>query len=175
MDITFKGFKNVGAERVSLHELTGRKSVATILNCELTNDFNGKDLDAFDKVLKKYNNKFNQHFLHLGLYQHFKYPDSNLSEDIFVVNYEDFPINTENLGVLENIVNLLKKIVQTPAKEFKVNKDYLESDDFYGSYLFIDKSTDKETINSIHRPKNVKNTANFLIEKITEAVEEALS
>lgn len=169
MDINFKGFKNVGVQRATLYNQTGRKAEVRILNCELTNDTVNKDLENFEHILKQAVNPLNHNFLRFCVIN----PENE--NTIFQINEKVFKINNKNLGLFQQVTNLLKRIITTPNNQFKVNNGYIESDDFIQSFILDEEDATKETIESMHRPQNVKSMAKEFIENITDSVDEFLS
>ena len=181
MEVSFKGFKNAGVEKVTQYAcnlpaiMTGNipKIDYVALNCELTNS-NGRDLDLFESVFKKAANKINKNFLNIVLCM-YKAKDGDYLKRAFSINDVIFPVEMKNIPVYQKVVDLLIKITKTKDEDFVVNKGYLESDDFYDSFMCTTKDTEEDVIEAMHAPKSVKTVANMLIETMTEEVDEALS
>lgn len=175
MEVSFHGFKNAGVQRHMLYDIRGKKASLSIFNTELTNDARGHDLDEFKKIFQKSSNKQNPNFLNLQVWQLFRGKNLASPECRFFVNDKEFRVNDKNLELFGKIARLLKKIVNTDEKDFKVNKDYLESEDMAKNFVSVDEAEDSELIESMHEPEKVKVIAEDLLNKITDVVEEVLT
>ena len=177
MEVSFCGFKNAGVQKHIMYDAFGRqKAQAMIFNCELTNDVNGEHLDSFEKVFKKSVNKQNPSFLNFEFFQYKKNLNTNNTIDKFFVNGKEYSISDKNLSVFEKIAKLFAMIIKTPDEKFKVNKDYLSSDDMFKNFIFGPYDIkDKELINIMHEPESVKTIAKDLLEVVTAAVDEYMT
>ncbi len=175
MEISFQGFRNAGVQKHVLYSSTGKRASLTIFNSELTNDFKGKDLDSFEKIFKKSVNKQNPNFLTLELWKYRKNPKNNDVRSAFFINEKEYKVSDETLGVFERVAKLLNKICKTPDEEFKVSKDYLESEDMAKNFILEKDMLEEDIVESMHSPECVKKVAGKLLEEITDEVETVLS
>ena len=173
MTISFQGTRNVGGYGVCTIDPIIEKPIPQYmeLNVELTNDGYGRDLDNFERILKKYPNEINNRFLT------FEYTKGgkNIPEG-FYLNMKPLKMNDENLPIFEKLVKLLDKVSEKDDTEMKTNRDYLTSNDcafFYQGLLnFINPKDRAQLLEKIHEPETAKNSAkgfsNFINEKICD-------
>lgn len=207
MNISFQGFRNVGAQKIEAYSNVGLKAQGKIINLELTNDITGKDLDNYRWILKRFPNPLNPNFINLYIRENVdlgttEFSDSADYEPIlkkflsslnpnfinqrtndntdldtarFYINGHNDCASMEHLRVFSQLTDILKRVISTPETNFKVNKDYKESDDFYDSFAGGTRISDENIVNEMHKPKNVKVVANELIDDITNFVDDLLS
>lgn len=176
MEINFKGFKNAGAQSVFQQGLLILPDALTVtLNCELTNNIKGKDLDSFERVLKDAPNKINHNFLTVQMLRYKRNPKDDVPSDVFYINDKVHKISMENLSLFQKIAEFLKKIINTPNNEFVVNRGFVESDDFPRFFELDIEGMDAEAIRRIYNPNDVKNVAKTLLKRMTEDIEAFLS
>lgn len=172
MEVSFHGFKNAGVERLGVYRGIFPVGQFRVFNCELTNT-GEKDLDAFSSLIKKSANKINKNFLNLVLYKYKKNPNDNYLTHDFIINDVCYSVKRKNMNIFGPIARFLTKVIQTPNKNFKVSKDYIEGDDC--SQNFINGDLTEELVYEMHKPKNVKMVAREILDILTEEVDNALS
>ena len=193
INTSFKGIKNIGytmnnANVVFQNSLqtdesmdfadnyNGTKpsnSTLRLINMQFTDDFKGKHLTEYKKIMKdypEYHNKVNNQFLN---FIHM----SNDKESFFVVNNRILPIKDENLKLLSFIARTIKEISKKNTKDFIVNNDYFQSEDFsQGFMLNFDLSMicPEQYLNqlghSFHKPENVKSGAKNMMDDMTKVM-----
>lgn len=174
MNVNFMGIKNIGAENIKIFDITGPRGKNSILNLELTNDLNSRDLDNFRDIFIISSNKINKNFLNLS---HLAYDKDGIgvnTEDIFLINDKEFKVEMDNLSIFQKIADILKKIIGMNNNDFIINKDYLDSKDCLDSFI-LDRNVNKEIIKALHEPQNVKATAKELLDVITSSVYDVLN
>lgn len=174
MDISFKGFKNAGVQSLKFFDYTGERARMNLLNCELTNDITGNDLEIFERVLKKFPNDLNHNFLNIQLWEYKKGSDNAYQSSKLFINNKECPVNNKNLSGLERIANLLKRIIKTNNENFVVNNDYIDND-AKDSFVHIHDEYSRELLNTMHEPKGVKTVAKRIIKELTNMVDVFLS
>lgn len=127
--ISFTGYKNVGVFQVLMTD--ARKNplvVNTNLLVQLTDDFNGKDLEKFYQITKKCKPHVN--IPRFNLDKNFVYISSansyqeGVGSQIFV-NGKEIPSKDETLPLFTYLANLTKRIVASAKKkEIVVNNDF---------------------------------------------------
>ena len=180
-NINFTGIRNIGYERRNYMQKHYDEATDSqfkdqeeehFINIELTDDYNGKDLTEFKNVLKtstlsNYTNPIHPNFLNIGISKEVVTEDFNKTKDYQVwINDADSElfVNDKNLRMFSYIAKLLKRIENTPDKNFVVNNDYLNYDakdsvilgedleKTYGKYY-------NQAIRDIHSPEHVKRGA----------------
>jgi len=175
MQVSFQGFRNAGVERLELQRTIFSPVINyTAVNVELTNK-NGKDLDNFDKILKTASNQINKNFLKIALNKRGENLNNNHSTKIFYVNDKEIPINRETLDTFGPIARFLTRMINTPNEDFKVSKDYLESEDVINSFIDTQIHPSTDLIEAMHAPDTVKKYAKELLDEITDSIDDALS
>ena len=175
MDVNFRGFRNAGIQVNDLYDTFGRpKTRMAIFNCELSDNYMGKDLSIFTPIFKKSSNPYNNKFLSFELWKCMEKDSPEFGDDVFIINQQRYDINMENLWIFGRIARLLKKITETPKYLFAVSKDWLESEDCNKSFILAPNTVDMEVLNSMHTPKNVKYIAESMLDELTGAVAEYL-
>lgn len=193
MNISFKGIKNVGfLEAVNVtaartlgmqenkdedddYEIIPPKPVkiptTKLINMQLTDDFNGKHLSEYKKLIAKhpeYKNPIANNFLNFVLLE-------TADDSVFILNNKELKVSDDKLDIISFFTNNIKKIANQNQKDFVVNKDYLDSEDFArGFFIGTDLNEDytEEGIKSIsrytHNIPKVKEGAQKLLDNITE-------
>ena len=172
MQVNFKGFKNIGyfgTSRSAMQRDELPKSNCDIINIQLTDDYNGKDLTQYKELIKKkypwLKNETNPDFLNFILWD----------KDI-LVNFQPVKVNDSNLDLMTLLANFLRKIACKQQKDFELNKDYLDSDDL--SEGFLPMQNIKDLINNdktfeqlamtLHNPSSVKKGAKSMLDEFTQ-------
>jgi hypothetical protein len=142
MDITFTGFKNTSFNQIiqrPIKEIKNGKVLVDndkimqvrIINTQLTDDFNGKDLTEYKESLAKSaiagkfhpNNKDMINIVTVNL-------DPFSKEDFKVfINKANLNPEDKNLRLFSFVAKLLKRIAKQKPSEFEINKDYLRSEE----------------------------------------------
>lgn len=186
MQVNFTGIKNIGYEnRFYTKSSVGYEDESDyekdfqereqehFINLELTDDVYGKDLTEYKNIIKttdlrSYTNPVNPKFLNLMISKD-ELADNlgtKKSYQLWINDSEnEFAVTDSNLKMLSYIAKLLRRISATPDGQFKVNNDYIDSDD--AKYGIILGENLEETygdnydtaIRNIHNPENVKNGA----------------
>lgn len=172
MQVNFKGFKNIGyfsTTQSAMQRGESPKTVCDIINIQLTDDYNGKDLTQYKELIrKKYpwlKNETNSDFLNLIVWD----------KDI-LVNFQPVKLNDDNLDLMTLLAKALKQISCKEKKDFEVNKDYLDSDDFNEGFLPMQNIKDilkedktfEQLAKSLHNPASVKPGAKAMLDKFTQ-------
>ena len=175
MNVTFQGFRNTGVQNITLKRFPNEEIKISLLNLELTNDITGKDLNSFEKILKKYPNEINHNFLNLGIWEYKDKFNEGSTYSGLVINDKDCIISYKNLSLLEKVANLIKKILNTSEAKFVVNKDYIENE--AANHFFFSNSlkSDEKNLYTMHSPENVKQVSKDILKKMTKMVDEFLS
>ena len=177
MNVNFTGFKNAGVQKIGISNNNGLKAELRIFNCELTDDFNGKDLTLFkDTVFRIAVNDINHNFLNINWLRYKQNPNDYDIKNAYKINDKEIEIKNdiETLKLFRIIANLLTKISTSANEYFKVNKSYTENDDFYDSYMMA-RYFSKKDIDFMHSANEVKKTASDIVDAIVNDVDNILS
>lgn len=135
MQISFNGIKNTSSV---IFKNEQEKYTDYNVSIQLTDDYNGKDLTKYKKVLSKVAPQFkhptNSNFLHIGFFN-----DSNDDITIMTVNGESIEPKDENLPLFSFIAKLTKCIANAQDKDFIHNRDYVESDEIIDNSVLDDE------------------------------------
>lgn len=170
MKVVFPEFKNAGAQMYEIKSNGLVKPKLYTLNCELPKDQFDKREPYIEEIFNTVKQNPLLNFLNLKLWNYKNAPCANFTEDIFCLNNDKYPISDENLRLFENVAKLLTSIIETPDENFKVNKDYIESENCRQSFALPVIGTDIRKVRELHRPQNVKNIAQIMINAITLAM-----
>lgn len=149
MNISFKGFKNVGSYMTTNKEQTEIKKGPHMiifpkgkhidLHAELNNT-GTQDLDDFKVILKAFPNRLNRNSLNIT-YDEYIHPDTKKKERIFALNNSIIDVNETTFPVFNKVFKLLEKIKNAPKEELKVDNSYVlsaESQDAFNYYFHLD-------------------------------------
>ena len=136
MAISFQGVRNVGGLSIKKpNEITGKQeNIYAEFNIQLTNDCDGKDLDNFEAILKRFPHPLNKNALTI---EYDKGDDEH--EESFYLNLKPLTMETKDLAVFDKLVPLLDKIATKDNSSFVVNKDYLTGEDCDALYKGLTK------------------------------------
>ena len=132
--ITFNGVKNVGACAFSKNILGTTKSVVkNNLIMQLTDDFNGKDLTAFEDVIKKCDAKswyrsFPEDTRIIHIMTTYTRDESKEIESLIpelYLNYNPVPVNKKTLPLFSFIAKLTRRISNMKDEEFVRAADFV--------------------------------------------------
>ena len=148
-----------------------KKETSELINIQFTDDYSGKHLTEYKKIMNKYpqyKNEFNNNFLNF-------LQISNDNQNLLVVNSKPLDLNDQNLSLVSFIAKTLKEISQKKPQEFIVNKDYLLSDDFskgFIPHMDLNEVTSEDFTASLaedfHEPETVKTGSQNMISRLTE-------
>ena len=130
MQINFTGIKNVSSLNVTSPD---NRIEAVVLNAQLTDDYEGKDLSAFKETLRKtggdenYNNPLNSNFINIVGQR--VITDHGIVTNI-ILNNKPLPPQRNTVSLYTFLAKLTRAINTKPNEKFEVNSDYLTSDDF---------------------------------------------
>lgn len=178
MNITFTGLKNIGGLQVNqiircqkgfadgyMDEENSEYRQFTKymnVNCQLTN-YDGNDLDRFEKILRKYPNQINKNFITLEYTPHG-----------FYLNSKALPVNDDNLWIFESLVKLLDKKLKDNTDNFGCDIDYLDSEDSKIMLIpkaILDSASDaNELAFLLHQPDHAKAVMRNMAEEIDKRV-----
>ena len=176
--ISFTGFKNVGVfQTLLLDAERNPQTVNTNLLIQLTDDFNGKDLEKFYQLTKKCKPiinipKFEQDkkFIYLSTLNNIgKLPK------IFI-NGEKLPSKDEALPLYTYLANLTKRIMASAKKEeIKINKDFKYGDDaklYLCSDTEVAKTVPNELLEAMFDQNNIGEAAEIINDSIAMRMED---
>ena len=130
MQINFTGIKNIRSTRIMSPD---NNMEAVVINAQLTDDYDGKDLSNFKETLSRsgvkenYLNPVNQNFVNI-IGQ--KVLTENGIDTKIILNNTPLPAKRNTVPLFSFLAKLTRDIKAKPDEKFVVNKDYLESDDF---------------------------------------------
>lgn len=149
MNISFHGFKNVGAYmntnenqqefKKGAHIMIIPKGRHINLHAELNNEGTA-DLDDFKVILKAFPNALNKNSINLS-YDEFIHPDTKEKEKLFALNHNLIELNETTFPIFNKVFKLLEKIKTTPRDSLKVENSYVlsaESQDAFRYYCSLD-------------------------------------
>ncbi len=170
-EINFTGIKNIGALNVLSYKLGGDNlpTEGKYLVANLTNDYNGRDLDEFKNakkacgsILDGYIFPHDSNFVHISSKRQLGKENPKL-----YLNMKEIPVQRETMPMFSYIAKLLRKI-----SGMEDSKMYTASDFKYGEagdlYILGDNRISNSTINleeyltaieNAFSPNNVKCTA----------------
>ena len=180
---TFTGVKNVGALGIDMQmQNTDDDNDSTLeyrcVNLQLNNKGN-KDLDNFERVLKKYPNSVNKDFLTIQTFQtrqgEFDVPTPDIT-----LNFKDLEVNDENLWIYEKLVKLLSDVSKKPSKEFETNEGYLESEDcqkmlYPLNICGLDEIDQEIMLRTCHDPEMLSGNIKNMTDSLEQAVYDYLA
>ena len=169
MKVVFPDFKNAGAQVYEIKSNGLVKPKLYTLNCELPKDQFDKRKPYIEEIFNAVKRSPLLNFLNLKLWNYKKAPCANFTEDIFCLNNDKYPISDENARLFQNIAKLLNNIIETSDENFKVNKDYIESESCRQCFTLPVIGTDIRMVSELHKPQNVKNIAQIINNAITSA------
>ena len=184
--INFCGFKNVGYfRRIACDGNPFEQNVKNtfidenFLNIQLLDDFNGKDLSEFKKLLSttdmaRTQNPIGNDFVNIAVIKEYSYEDAKPVENIsFFVNDNMLEVNDENLGFLSHIIKLVRKISETPAENFVHKQDFINGDKAPRA-IILNEDLDEfgaqigmpNLVKKLYTPNNVQNGAKQMYERM---------
>lgn len=204
MQINFTGIKNIGYEKTYFNHKSfdvlycnDDKSLQNydpdgpsylseethFMNVHLTDDYNGKHLTNFKEALRKsglsykdFKNPINKDFLNIYIANEvYEENCRKVSDKEFYINNKKVEISDKTLPIFSYIGKIINEISTKAPSDFKVDKDYFESED--AQRALVPDNDMKEmwgdeyydVLEEDHDPKNVKNGAKNMKELITEA------
>lgn len=186
MDINFCGYKNVGFIRKIVYNgdiynprTATDFSEECFLSVQLTDDFNGKDLTEYKKLLsttdmKKTPNPIGRDFVNISIAKKHHSPKNNNDHNYtFFINKNKLDVNDNNLKFLSYIVKLVKRIAETPEKKLIHNIDFLNGPDSSKAILLgedleqIGREINEPSIKEkTYNPKGIKACAEHIFNKM---------
>ncbi len=127
MDISFKGYQNVGGYSSVDVTKEGEKIFSHKLIMQL-NNMGNRDLDTFEPILKKYSDKVKNNFLVVEVRRTLDLKTGRTKKSYYI-NKQQIHVVDENLGIFSKIAKLVKRISDDNA-EFEIENDYKKSADF---------------------------------------------
>lgn len=121
--INFTGIKNAGYASVNTYTENGEKS-RTILNMQLTDDKNGKDLSEYKMILNNYPslmNDINDEFVNV------EFESENQGPYVIMqakINGNPIPVHNKFLPLLNFAKKLVNKVANFKPKDFKYDPDH---------------------------------------------------
>lgn len=116
--ISFTGIYNIASVEFL------KKYPSESLSMTLKNDFNGKTLDEFKKLVKKSEISDFINPKYKDLLNIEKVSNEMSGKDEFFINGSSLECNDKNLPIFTFIAKLTRKIVNMADKDFVVNQDY---------------------------------------------------
>ncbi|MFA7657924.1 MAG: hypothetical protein WCY19_00660 [Candidatus Gastranaerophilaceae bacterium] len=168
MNVSFTGIQNAGAINI----LDNQRFV-----CQLT-DKGSKDLSEFEGVLKKFPDPLNLGFLRMDIWN---YPADGMDLDFFL-NNKPLKMQDENLNTFSKLAKMFKSIIES-KEGFFVSKDYLEDMDCAKNFMdgfieaepnVIESFQQNLPFKDYHSMEDVKKSAKFAFESITESIKKFL-
>lgn len=133
--ISFTGMKNTAYEHIWDSECG---SELFVLNTQFTDDYNGKDLTEYRKMINRagstFRNDINPNFMNVTF---IRTPErrGDVYYELFL-NGKAFERTDKNLHIFDFIARTAEKLLDKKPSEFVTNKDYLESEDFSHSIIW---------------------------------------
>lgn len=192
MQVSFTGLKNVGYMNSYGYPVYNNDNNQhyynknnyfdlNIINMELTDDFNGKDLSEYKKAIKNANIENAHHplfpnFINFGIVK------NELDDDkdtYFFLNGAKLPVTDENMNLFSFLAKSLDKLNAKSVAKFTVNEDYLSDPDTARAIMLGEDMSDKfeseeETQDYlkyvIHDAENVKNGSSKMIKLLEDKI-----
>ena len=122
--INFTGIKNIGYAQISVYE-DGIQINRNIMNMELTDDDENKDLSKFKQFIKKYpalKNEINDRFVNIE----FVSVDNNRADITFIprLNGLSIPSSEQTKPIFNFMKGLVDRVSKFKAKDFKTDSWY---------------------------------------------------
>ena len=184
--INFCGFKNVGYfRRIACDGNPFEQNVKNtfidenFLNIQLLDDFNGKDLSEFKKLLSttdmaRTQNPIGRDFVNLAVVKEHSVENGQLVDDYtFFINDDRLDVNDGNLKFLSYIVKLVRRISETPEEKFVKNVDFVDGFEANRAIILgedIDEIGREAGLpfmrKSLYNPKNAKDGATHMFNEM---------
>ena len=194
MQINFTGIKNVGYNCDFLYptyEQDGQLvynsddyADMNVINMQLTDDFNGKDLSAYKDAVGTSDVENKRHpivpnFIHLAVLK----GELPIDKDTyFFLNGSKLEVNDQNMTIFSFLAKTLKKLKEQSLDRFFVDKDYLFGPDVsqsikLGQDLRDDYEDDLECyteLSKLHYNEHARNGAAKMFELLENKIYEYL-
>lgn len=140
--VSFTGIKNVGYAKIS-NEAPGIHVSRNIMNMELTDDDENKDLSEFRKIVKEFpvlKNDFDDKFVNIELttvtYNH--------ADMTFIprLNGQSIPASEQTLPVLNFMRGLVDRVSKFKGKDFKTDPWHYYSPETYNGLIYEENLSD---------------------------------
>lgn len=133
--ISFTGIKNIGYAKIS-SDIPELHVSRNIMNMELTNDKEHKDLAEYKKIVQKFpilRNKFNENFINVELTS-----IKNDNDLTFVprLNGVAIPASQETNPIINFMQNLISRITRLKTSDMKTDPKYINSYTAYKGLVY---------------------------------------
>lgn len=137
-NISFTGVKNIGTlNAISVNPVNHAAIEGKYMVINLTNDYNGKDLDEFKAAKKKCGQYLDGYiFPHDSNFIHISTKKIYNSDDVprLFLNMREVPVKTETMPMFQYIAKLLNRISEMDNKDIRAAKDFVYGE---GADLYI--------------------------------------
>ena len=134
--VSFTGIKNVGFAKIS-SDVPGIQVSRNIMNMELTDDNENKDLSEFRKLVKKFpmlENDFNNKFVNIELTS----VSYNHSDMTFIprLNGQSIPASEQTKPIINFMKSLVDRVSKFKGKDFKTDPEHYFSWETYKGLIY---------------------------------------
>lgn len=194
MQVNFTGIRNVGFDcdlMYPTYEQDGQLvykpdeyADLNVINMQLKDDFNGKDLSAYKEAVKDSNVENKRHpilpnFIHLGILKGELPTDK---DTYFFLNGSKLEVENENMSIFSFLAKSLKKLADQPLDKFYVDSDYLFGPDVSESIKLGQDLTDDydevldyyQHVSGLHHNEHVRNGAEKMLKLLENKIFEFL-
>lgn len=155
--ISFKGIQNIGAMS-GRFVLDANEPFQKPFN-KVVMQLTGKDISDFADVFEKFPDKNNANFINFNIVDLTGYK-TNGKKYVMFLNDRLFKLDDKNISILQRLNNLYNKLLPKQNSDFKISKNYIESETSYNNlfdYVAPEKKSDaKGLLKLLHAPQNVK-------------------
>ena len=178
MNISFTGYKNIGSVNYQIMDFDKKEDddqslFVNCVNLQLTNKYD-KDLDTFERVLKRYPNNINRDFVTL---MSFEKQDGEFVYDRpeFMLNFKPLNINDENLWIFEKLAAMLDSLAKKDPESYEISEQYLESEDCQqmlnpGNFGNLDEIDQQIVVRLSHEPQRTQKDVESMSHKLEKAI-----
>ena len=182
MDISFKGFNTLGAQRYQIKpaNILGVQQHPTkpakkhkhkhnkptdllIINFKITDDARGKDLSTFNELFPGEHEPIED--IHLKFWKYKENPHGEFDKNILSLNNKEYELNDNNLGVFQVIAQFLQKVI-TASDEYlqvsSIDKEYCSKNFIVNVY----KENCEKDLEALFDCKNIKGICQDMLKSI---------
>lgn len=171
MNVSFTGIKNASA--VLIQNSSGNRDENYIVNAQLTDDENGKELTEFKKLINRYGeeleNPFMKNFIHISTIS-----ETPNSPKTLIVNGKPIFERDDNLPIFSFIAKITKKIYNMKDNDLKIDANYMKSYYADEALLFGNKMSTllnknaPDCLAEFHHPTPIKGISELINNQIQD-------
>ncbi len=177
--VSFTGIKNIGFAKIS-KDTPEIQISRNILNMELTNDVEHKDLSEYKKILKNFptlKNNINDKFVNIEMTSIY----NNTGDLTFIprLNGQVIPFSQKTKPILNFMHNFVDRVFKLKTNDFKIDPKYVNSYTAYKGLIYNEELDNYITgisgeLNILKGTGVIENFANYLYKQGNELTTEGV-